>query len=111
MTKTKRNIDIALALGLGLGLYNPPCPFLSSPSPHLRHNPEDGKRSWQLKKCETIEEDENEERGEYKDNEAVEGKHDDKKEEEYNDKVNENDDDDWMEENVGKENNITLNNP
>ena len=34
-----------------------------------------------------------------------------KKEEEYNAKVNEDDDDDWMEENVGKENNITLNNP
>ena len=55
------------------------------------------------------EEDENEEKDEYK--KAVEGKHDDKKEEEYNAKVNENDDDDWMEENVGKENNITLNNP
>ena len=33
------------------------------------------------------------------------------KEVEGNDKVNENDDDDWREENVGKENNITLNNP
>ena len=48
---------------------------------------------------------------EYKVSEAFEGKHDDKKEEEYNAKVIENDDDDWMEENVGKENFITLNNP
>ena len=77
--------------------------------PAWSRNTEDGKRRWRLKKCEAIEEDENEEKDEYK--EAVEGKHDDKKEEEGNDKVNENDDDDWMEENVGKENNITLNNP
>ena len=47
------------------------------------------------------------------DNEAVEGEHNDKKEDDGNDKVNENydDDDDWMEEDAGKENNIALNNP
>ena len=87
-----------------------------APSPHrLRptwsRNPEDGKRRWRLKKYDTKEEDENEEKDEYKVSEAFEGKHDDKKEEEYNAKVIENDDDDWMEENVGKENFITLNNP
>ena len=79
--------------------------------PTWSRNPEDRKRRWRLKKHEKIDEDENEEKDEYKVSEAFEGKHDDKKEEEYNDKVNENDDDDWMEENVGKENNITLNNP
>ena len=79
--------------------------------PTWSRNPEDGKRRWGLKKHETIEEDENEEKDEYKVSEAVEGKHDNKEEDDGNDKVNENDDDDWMEENVGKENNITLKNP
>ena len=79
--------------------------------PTWSRNPEDRKRRWRLKKHETKEEDENEEKDEYKVSEAVEGKHDNKEEDDGNDKVNENDDDDWNEEDKGKENNIALNNP
>ena len=115
MQQCDQDQEQKLILLLVLVLVRNPSTHLAPSSHCLRptwsRNPEDGKRSWRLKKHETKEEDENEERDEYKDNEAVDGKHDDKKEEEYNAKVNENDDDDWMEENVGKENNITLNNP
>ena len=57
--------------------------------PTWSRNPEDGKRTWRLKKHETKEEDENEEKDEYKVSEAVEGKHDNKEEDDGNDKVNE----------------------
>ena len=110
----QRDQDQEQKLILILVLICNPATHLAPSSHRLRptwsRNPEDGKRRWRLKKHDTIEEDENEEKDELV-SEAFEGKHDDKKEEEYNAKVIENDDDDWMEENVGKENFITLNNP
>ena len=82
MQQCDQDQEQTLILLLVLVLVCNPTTHLAPSSHRLRptwgRNPEYGKRSWRLKKHETKEEDENEEKDEYKVSEAVEGKHDDR---------------------------------